>query len=85
MSKTPRVASVSDLRINYGIEIRELRGIDPYRPPCGIGDDRSRHKATSPDGPQLSDRRTVSAHDECLPGLHLTKHRGRSIAKLSLE
>jgi hypothetical protein len=61
--------------VDYRIEIRtKLRGIDP----CGIYrcicDGRARHEATSFDRPQLPHGRAVSAHVDCSPGFHLTKH-----------
>jgi hypothetical protein len=73
------------VRINYGIEIcTELSGIDPRGSSRGIGDGGARYKATSPNGPQFSDRCAVSAHDDCSPGFYLTKYRAGLIAKFSL-
>jgi hypothetical protein len=72
--------------INYGIEIcTELRGIDPRGISCSIRDGRTRHEATSLNGPQFSDRRAISGNDDRSSGLHFTEHCGGLIAKLSLS
>jgi hypothetical protein len=73
------------VRINYGIEIRtELSGIDSRGSSSGIGDGSARHKSTSPNGSQFSDRCAISAHDDCSPGFYLTKYRAGLITKLPL-
>ncbi len=85
VSRTPRVASTIDTRIDHGIEVvTESSGVDPRSATCRVGDDRTRNKATSPNGSQLPHRRAISAHDDGSSGLHLTKHCGRLISKLAL-
>ncbi len=73
----PRVRSAIGSRINYRIEIcAELRGIDRRSPPSSIGNHCARYEASSPNGPQLCDRRTVAADDKRAPRLYFTQHGG---------
>jgi hypothetical protein len=79
------VASAIGVRINYGIEIRtKLSGIDSRGSSRRIGDGSARHKSTSPNGSQFSDRCAISGHDDCSPGFYLTKYRAGLITKLPL-
>jgi hypothetical protein len=60
-------------RIHYGVEIcAELCRIDPGGSSCSIRYDRARYEATTFNGSQFSDWRSVSAHDDRTSALHLT-------------
>ena len=85
VSKTPRLASVIGVRINYCSKIRpKLSRIDPCGSARGIGDSRARYKAAPPNWSQFSDRSAVSANNEGSSGFDLTKHCGGLIAKFAL-
>src|ERR1700756_3895446 len=85
VSSTPRVGSVIDVRVDYGIQVcTKTVGIDARCASCCVGDNGPRHKAAPPNRPQFPDRRAVAGHDDRSPRLHLPKYSGRLIAKLPL-